>query len=165
MILSSTGVFAVAAALAQPIGMPARRGGAWELKMSGADLAAGVMTTTLCVDPAKPASFSPGAMAHGGPGSAGPQMHCSKQDFHAIAGGWAFSSECPSRLGGVTTTSGTVTGDFKTHLHTAIDIKDARGVKHVVTDERWLGPTCAAGGGATMTLPNGRVISLPPNHG
>jgi hypothetical protein len=45
-----------------------------------------------------------------------------------------------------------------------IDTSNARGNHHMVMDQRWVSPTCAAGpAGNTITLPDGRVITIPPH--
>ncbi len=153
------GVALAPTAFAQPLGMPAREGGQWEVTMSGMG-ERGPMTMTMCVDPATERSFSPGAMGHGpgAPGGGG-APHCTREDVHPIAGGWAFNSVCPTR-GGQVESSGTVTGDFRSHLHMVVDTKGPQGAHHMVMDQRRLGP-CPAGGGRTITLPNGQVINIP----
>ena len=145
------------AAFAQPMGMPARRGGQWEVTMSGMGDQGHAMTMKMCVDPAKERSFTPGE-GMGPHGDGAPA--CTKQEAHPIAGGWEFSSVCPDHRGGTVESSGTVTGDFRTHLHMVVDTKSASGSHHMVMDQTWLGP-CPAAGGRTVTLPDGRVINIP----
>ena len=151
---------AATAALAQPMGMPARRGGEWRTTMSGMGDRAGSMTMKMCVDPATERSFSPfrGPYAHGGGGE---EPTCSKRDVHQIPGGWAFESVCGNRQGGTTETSGRVTGDFQTHIHMVLDTNRGQGVHHMEMDQTWLGPCPAGGEGRTVTLPDGRTITIP----
>lgn len=108
--------------------------------------------------PATERSFSPlgGPYDRGGEGAT-----CSKHDVHPVPGGWAFDSVCPDRRGGVTATSGVVTGDFRTHIHMVVDSKSGRGPRHMVMDQTWLGPCPAGGGGQTITLPDGRTMTVP----
>jgi hypothetical protein len=145
------------AALPETGGMPARRGGQWEMTMSGLGDQGRSMTMKICVDPATERSFSPGQgpYAHGANSPA-----CSSKEAHPIVGGWAFSSVCSAHKGGSIVSSGTVTGDFRTHLHMVVDTKSASGDHHMVMDQTWLG-ACPAGGGRTVTLPDGRVINVP----
>jgi hypothetical protein len=164
LVISICGLLLTAAATAnaQMSSMPPRQGGEWETTMSGMGREGGVFTTTTCVDPAAERSFSPGSMGRGGPGGAARQ--CVKEDAHSIPGGYAFESECPSFRGGMHKASGTVTGDFRTQLHMEMDVTTDRGTRHMVMDQRRLSPTCAAGGGGnTITLPDGRVITITPH--
>jgi hypothetical protein len=151
---------AAVAALAQPTGMPGRRPGEWRTTMSGMGRDGGGMTMEVCVDPARERSFSPfdRPFGHGPPG--GEDQACSKRDVHPIPGGWAFSSVC-DRDGRTVTTSGRITGDFRSHYHMEM-VSDGGhgGERHMTMDGDWVGP-CAPGGGATVTLPDGRVITVP----
>ena len=150
-----------AAALAQPMSIPARRAGQWRMTMTGAGMPSGV-TLTECVDAATERSFSP-FRSGGPPGARGPSEAdtCSKRDVHKIANGWAFESVCAGRGGAPTTSSGTVTGDFRTHIHLVVDTKGANGARHMEMDQAWVGACPAGGGGHTVTLPDGRTITIP----
>jgi hypothetical protein len=152
---------AASAAIAQPMEMPARRAGQWQTTMSGMGQGGAGMTMTMCVDPATERSFSPFNGAYGQRGGQAPV--CSKREVHRVADGWAFESICPDRAGGTTATTGVVTGDFQTHMHMVLDTKGARGDHHMVMDQTWLGPCPAGGGGRTVTLPDGRTITIPPH--
>jgi len=148
------------AAVAQPMQMPARRAGEWQMTMSGTGEGSG-MTMKMCVDPATERSFSP----YGGPyGHRGAdETACTKHDVHPVPGGWAFESVCPDHRGGTTATSGVVTGDFHSHIHMVVDTKTERGPHHMVMDQTWVGPCPAGGAGQTITLPDGRTITVPPH--
>ena len=156
VIAAGLAAIIASAAVAQPMQMPARRAGQWQTTMSGMGQGPAGMTMTMCVDPATERSFSP-FNAHRG----GEEQACSKRDAHPVPGGWAFESVCPDRQGGMRTTSGVVTGDFQTHIHMVMDNKDSRGAHHMVMDQTWLGPCPAGGGGQTVTLPDGRTITIP----
>jgi hypothetical protein len=147
------------AAIAQPMEMPARRAGQWQMTMSGMGGERPGMSMTMCVNPATERSFSP----FGGPNGhrGGEEPACSKHEVHPVPGGWAFESICPGQRGGVTATSGVVTGDFRTHIHMVVDTKGDRGDRHMVMDQTWLGPCPAGGDGRTITLPDGRSITIP----
>lgn len=149
-------------AIAQPMEMPARRAGQWQMTISGIGGDRPGMSMTACVDPATEGSFSPfsaGLYGHRG----GEESACSKREVHPVPGGWAFDSVCPDRQGGMTVTSGVVTGDFRTHFHMIVDSTGERGARHMVMDQTWLGPCPAGGGGRAITLPDGRTITIPPH--
>lgn len=129
------------------------------MTMSGGGMPSG-MAMSECVDPATERSFG----QHGffPSGRAGSEANdCSKREVHKIPGGWAFESVCTGRSGAPTSTSGTVTGDFQTHIHTVVDTKGANGERHMAMDQEWVGPCPAGGGGRTVTLPDGRTITIP----
>lgn len=152
---------AATAVVAQPTGMPARRAGNWQVTMSGMGGEGRSMTMTQCVDPATERSFAPwhrGAYGPGGHG--GGQSHCSKEDVHAIPGGWAFESVCERPGGGEEASSGRITGDFHTHYHMEVSMHGQGPERHMTMDAAWVGP-CAPGGGQTITLPDGRTITIP----
>jgi len=160
-LMGLCGLAAVTIAIAQPLGMPSRKGGLWKTTMSGMGQQGGGMTMSMCVDPATEHGFSPfnNPYAHG-PAAARAESECSKREAHPIPGGWAFTSVC-ARPSGVVTTSGTVTGDFQTHYHMEMNTSGGGSERHMVMDSTWVGPCPAGGGENTVTLPDGRVITIP----
>lgn len=160
LVLVAGAAAIAAASLAQPMQMPARRAGQWQMTMSGSGMPS-AMTMTECVDPASEHAFSPFHAGPYGAHHAGGEQACSKRDVHAIAGGWAFESVCPGPGGAPAATSGTVTGDFTSHIHMVVDTKGGSGERRMVMDQTWLGACPAGGGGRTVTLPDGRTITIP----
>lgn len=157
--LAAAALASAAAVVADPMGMPARRAGQWKIVMTGVGQGGGGMTMSTCVDPAREKSFTPYTGPAGRGGADEPK--CSKRDVHAIPGGWAFDSVCMV-MGRQTHSSGRVTGDFRTHYHMDETSDGGGQVRHVSMDGTWVGP-CSAGGGQTVTLPDGRVIHVPPH--
>ncbi len=147
------------AVLAQPTSMPGRRAGQWEMSMSGAGMQGQSMKIRQCVDPATERNFSPFSSGPGGRGA--DAANCSKRDVHRIAGGWAFESVC-TQNGKTMTSSGTITGDFQSHYHMDLTSNGGgAGPQHMTMDNTWVGPCPAGGHGHTVTLPDGRVITIP----
>ena len=127
--------------------------------MSGGGMQGHSMKMRQCVSPATERSFSP--FEHGPPGRRGADdFKCSKRGVHRTAGGWAFESVC-LRGGKTVTTTGTLTGDFQTHYRMDLVSRGGEGPQHMTMDNTWVGPCPAGGGKNTVTLPDGRVISIP----
>jgi hypothetical protein len=154
-----TALFAVvAAAQAQPAGMPGRRAGLWETSMSGAGMPGPGMKMRQCVTPASERGFSPFAA---GPGRGEPDAaHCSKRETHRTANGWAFESVC-TQGGRTVTTTGTLTGDFQTHYRLDLTSNGDGAPRRMTMDNSYIGPCPAAGAGNTIVLPDGRTVTIP----
>ena len=121
------------------------------------------MTMRQCVDPATERNFSPFSGGPGGRGAAD-ASNCAKRDIHRIAGGWAFESVC-TQNGKTVTSSGTITGDFQSHYHMEVSTSGGgSGPQHMAMDNTWVGACAAGGQGNTVTLPDGRVITIPQRH-
>lgn len=144
-----------AAAMAQPMGMPARRAGFWETVISAPGMPSGAMRMRVCADPAR--EHGPAAFA--GPMAAGKGNSCSEHDVHPTAAGWTFHTVCATPHGPSVMT-GTLTGDFRSHYHLDMDVRSAGQAHRVSVDARWLGP-CAPGTPNSIVLPNGRVVTMP----
>lgn len=151
-----------AAVLAQPMAMPGRRAGLWEMSMSSAAMQGHAMKMRQCVDPATERNFSPFNSGSGGHGA--DAVNCSKRDVHRIVGGWAFESVC-TQNGKPVTSSGTITGDFQSHYRMELATTGGGGgPQHMTMDNTWVGACTPGGQGNTVTLPDGRVITIPRRH-
>ncbi|MGI8839791.1 MAG: DUF3617 domain-containing protein [Caulobacteraceae bacterium] len=140
---------------------PARKAGLWEQSMTrdGAALAI-VGRVRVCVDAASEARLSlfGGRMGR----SACPRRAVVRRP----GGGYAFASTCDMGEAGVTTTSGTLSGDlaarYRIHAHsdTAGSSVPAMNGGHVTDiDATWLGPCPAGMNPGDMILANGMKIN------
>ncbi len=160
-ILGLAGLCAAGAVTqSQAQSMPNRRAGMWETTISGVDGGRQSMKMKTCANPAT----EHGSSAFTGPmGGGSTDRECSRHDAHPIPGGWAFESVCRHN-GTTTSTSGTITGDFQTHYRMQMVSHGGGPDRHMTIDGRWLGPCPAGGGGRTITLPDGRVMTIPQYH-
>jgi hypothetical protein len=135
-VVGATAILWVLPVLADPIEMPARKAGLWEMKMQGSAGMPG-MTMQHCTDESTDKSmnttFSPMA-----------KDMCSKNEMKKTATGYVTDSVC--NIGGTTSTShAEITGDFNSAYTMKITSQSAGGAKATTADSttqldaKWLG--------------------------
>jgi hypothetical protein len=130
---------------------PERRPGYWQTTMA---LGPRTMSTQMCTD----AAFEKTSSVFG---AALVNKSCAKQEYHPIAGGWAFTSTCTAPNGGTDVSSGTVTGDFQTSYHMELKTHPSSGPDRQTTmDAKWLGQCPAGRVPGDMVMPGGQVMNL-----
>lgn len=149
---------ALAASPAGPAVMPTRKPGLWTQTVNTGDM---TQTTKICIDENVDKAMS----------VVGSQMSkdmCSKNAVTNVAGGYAFESVCQVGAGmGVTTTKGTVTGDFnskyKVDAETTISGANAahmNGAHKMTVEAAWQGPCPAGFKPGDMELPGGMKMNI-----
>lgn len=135
-VLSAAAVLWTMSAIADPIELPARKAGLWEMKMQGSAEMPG-MTMQHCTDETTDkfmnTTFSPMA-----------KDMCSKNEMKKTATGYVTDSVC--NIGGTTSTShAEITGDFNSAYTMKITSQSSGGAKANAGDSttqleaRWLG--------------------------
>lgn len=136
LILSAAALLSAAPASADPVEMPARKPGLWEMKMLGSSGTPG-MTMQHCTDESTDkfmnTTFSPMA-----------KEMCSKNEMKKTATGYVTDSVC--NIGGSTSTShAEITGDFNSAYTMKVTSQSEGGAKGVARDTtmqleaKWLG--------------------------
>jgi len=106
---------AAAPKTATPAGMPSRKAGLWTNTITMAETGASPISMTLCVDPTTDAKMS-------AIGSQTDPTKCSAYKVdHGADGSVTFHSVCDMGTGGVTTSTGTITGDFNSEYTAKFD--------------------------------------------
>ena len=130
--------------------MPSHRAGWWETTMSMGP--SRTMTTSMCVDAASERAM--GGVSHSlGPG-------CSPGSLTPIPGGWRMASTC-TRGGQTHSMTGTITGDFSSHVHMDM-ISDGGpgGGMHMTADQKYRGACPAGRRPGDVVLPGGMVVNM-----
>lgn len=148
---------AVGSATADPVDMPTRKPGLWEIKVNaGAQMPA--MTMQQCTDPStdKDMAASVNPMA---------KEMCARQDMQTTATGFVIDATCT--IGGITSTSHTeINGDFNSaytvKVSTKSDGKRPGLPPETVTtmEAKWLGPCKADQKAGDMVMPGGMKINV-----
>lgn len=143
-----------------PIDAPARKPGLWEqsVSLAGVDF---VQTTRVCLDKETDLKLSWW-------GNQAARSTCAKNLVTRQAdGAWRFSSVCDMGSGGVTTTSGTATGDFSTRYQVQAESStegaaapQMNGVRIVNIAARHLGACPEGMKPGDMELPGGQRINM-----
>ena len=147
---------AAAAAPAPLAGPPARKPGLWVVSTSTMGRSQEIRT---CIDAATDKEMSAW-------GQQASSSMCSKNSVTPTAGGWRFESVCDMGQGGVSTTTGTATGDFnasyvvKAQVVTAgSSMPQANGTHEMTLQARWEGPCPAGMNPGDMALPGGMKMT------
>jgi hypothetical protein len=146
---------AAKAPAAGPAGMPARRPGLWEHKVTSGGRQ---QVSRICLDKAVESKMAVWGAQAG-------QDTCQQTSMTPIAGGWRFSSACDLGAAGKTATQGTVTGDFNSHYQveaaTTFEGGGApKGAHTMMMEATWQGPCPADMKPGDMAMPNGMKINM-----
>jgi hypothetical protein len=155
--LCAAALLAAGAALADPVEMPTRKPGLWEIKVNaGGQMPA--MTMQQCTDATTDkdmaTTFSPMA-----------KDVCLRQDMRKTATGLAIDSTC--NVGGMTSVSHTeISGDFNSAYTVKVAAKHSGGPAGVpaetstTMEARWVGPCKAAQKAGDIVMPGGVTINI-----
>lgn len=147
-----------ASTAAGPVAPPHRKPGLWTQTVAMGDF---TQTTRLCLDDAVEAKVSLW-------GAQTSKEMCSRNETHrSLNGSWTFSAVCDMGSGGVTTTTGTATGDFGAKYRieavsttTGASAPQMNGEHKMVVDAAWSGPCPDGFKAGDMELPGGMKINI-----
>jgi hypothetical protein len=156
-VLSATAMLWAIPSIADPIELPARKAGLWEMKMQGSAGMPG-MTMQHCTDETTDKSmnttFSPMA-----------KDMCSKNEMKKTATGYVTDSVC--NIGGTTSTShAEITGDFNSAYTMKITSQSTGGAKANAGDSttqleaKWLGACKSDQKPGDIMMPGGMKINV-----
>jgi hypothetical protein len=155
--LCAATVVAAGAALADPVEMPTRKPGLWEIKVNaGGQMPA--MTMQQCTDATTDkdmaTTFSPMA-----------KEMCARQDIQKTATGLAIESTC--NVGGMTSVSHTeISGDFNSAYTVKVTAKHSGGPAGMpaetstTMEAKWAGPCKATQKAGDIVMPGGVTINI-----
>jgi hypothetical protein len=141
--------------------IPHRRPGLWKQVMALDGAASPGPGMQICVDEASEAKLNMAAMQsmHG--------MQCSQTFARNIDGSIAVAGDCNGGANGVTTTNGTIRGDFNSgytmEMHTSMKgspMPQMNGDHTMTITATWTGPCAPGQRGGDVILPNGATHSM-----
>lgn len=156
-ILCAAPLIAAGPALADPVEMPTRKPGLWEIKVNaGSQMPA--MTMQQCTDATTDkdmaTTFSPMA-----------KEVCSRQDMRKTATGLVINSTC--NVGGMTSVSHTeISGDFNSAYTVQVAAKHSGGPAGVpaetstMMEAKWVGPCKGTQKAGDIVMPGGLTINI-----
>ena len=156
-MLCAAPLMAAGAALADPVEMPTRKPGLWEIKVNaGSQMPA--MTMQQCTDATTDkdmaTAFSPMA-----------KEVCSRQDMRKTATGLVIDSAC--NVAGMTSESHTeISGDFNSAYTVKVAAKNSGGPAGVPADTstmmeaKWVGPCKGTQKAGDIVMPGGLTINI-----
>ncbi len=141
-----------------PEGPPKPSFGQWEYKNT---LKGRTMAMKMCVDAKSSEAVSwvnPAATAE----------DCSKREYSKLPdGSWTFYTVCRTTMGGETTSSGAVKGDFTRNFTVLVTVKTegasnaaANGVIDMKIDASYIGPCPAGQRGGDVVMPGGQIMNV-----
>ncbi|HEX3916207.1 MAG TPA: DUF3617 family protein [Caulobacteraceae bacterium] len=148
-----------------PDQIPHRRPGLWKQVMSMDGATPQGPGIQLCVDEASEAKLNIAAM------QSAQGMHCTQTFARNLDGSIAVSGNCNAGANGVSTTTGTIRGDFNTgytmDMHTTMTgspVSQMNGNHTMTITATWTGPCAPGQHGGDMVMPNGQTHNMLDSH-